>query len=117
MATKKAAKSTRKTARKSKAKPAAKQTRRAAGKRTTAKRAARPRATAAAIRPEPMQRVGLMELSGKPATIVGPDVVVGQAAPDFTTQVGAWAGKDLWQELSPLAETAGKVRILAAVPS
>ena len=65
----------------------------------------------------PTERVGLMELSGRPATIVGDDVVVGQAAPHFTAQVGSWPGHDLWVELDPLAATAGSVRILAAVPS
>jgi thiol peroxidase len=65
----------------------------------------------------PTERVGLMELGGRPATIVGEDVQVGQAAPRFTSQVGAWQGRDLWSELDPLAETAGLVRILAAVPS
>jgi thiol peroxidase len=65
----------------------------------------------------PAERVGLMELSGKPATIVGADVAVGQPAPAFTAQVGVWPGKELWEEVRPLAETAGQVRILAAVPS
>ena len=65
----------------------------------------------------PTERVGLMELSGRPATIVGDDVAVGQAAPHFTAQVGVWPGHELWAELDPLAATAGKVRILAAVPS
>jgi thiol peroxidase len=85
----------------------------AAAKKTAAKRTARPAARAKA----PQERVGLMELSGKPATIVGDDVRVGQTAPDFTAQVGVWPGLDLWQEVQPLAATAGKVRILAAVPS
>jgi thiol peroxidase len=66
---------------------------------------------------EPTRRVGLMELSGKPATILGADVQVGQAAPHFTSQVGLWPGRDLWAEVDPLAATAGRVRILAAVPS
>src|SRR5260221_4032155 len=65
----------------------------------------------------PTERVGLMELGGRPATIVGDDVQVGQAAPHFTSQVGAWPGRDLWSELDPLDATAGSVRILAAVPS
>src|SRR5712692_9731404 len=65
----------------------------------------------------PTERVGLMELNGKPATIVGDDVQVGQPAPHFTSQVGVWPGRDLWAELDPLAVTAGAVRIMAAVPS
>jgi thioredoxin-dependent peroxiredoxin len=65
----------------------------------------------------PRERAGLIEVGGKPATVLGADVTVGQRAPDFISQVGVWPGRDLWQELSPLAETAGQVRILAAVPS
>ncbi len=83
-----------------------------------------PRAASTASKPaasprpaRPPERGGVMELSGKPATIVGRDARAGQRAPGFTAQVGYWPGKDLWQELDPLQETAGKVRILAAVPS
>jgi len=65
----------------------------------------------------PTERTGVMELSGRPATVVGDDVAVGQAAPHFTSQVGVWPGKDLWTELDPLEATAGLVRILSAVPS
>ncbi len=66
---------------------------------------------------DPTRRVGLMELGGKPATILGDDVSVGRKAPVFTSQVGVWPGYDLWSEIEPLDATAGKVRILAAVPS
>jgi len=65
----------------------------------------------------PTERLGVMELSGRPATIIGDEVNVGQAAPHFTAQVGVWPGKDLWSELDPLAATEGSVRILSAVPS
>jgi len=65
----------------------------------------------------PTERTGVMELSGRPATVVGDEVTVGQAAPHFTSQVGVWPGKDLWTELDPLEATAGSVRILSAVPS
>lgn len=66
---------------------------------------------------EPTRRVGLMELSGKPATIVGDDVAAGQAAPHFTAQVGLWPGREMWAEVDVLTETAGTVRILTPVPS
>ncbi len=82
---------------------------------TASKQAAAPRPAPRPARPP--ERGGVMELSGKPATIVGRDARVGQRAPGFTAQVGFWPGRDLWQELDPLQETAGKVRILAAVPS
>lgn len=58
-----------------------------------------------------VERVGVMELGGKPATIVGEDVQVGQAAPEFTVQANDWS------TVSGLASTAGRVRIIAAVPS
>ncbi len=57
------------------------------------------------------ERVGVIELAGKPATVVGDDVVVGQAAPEFTAQANDWS------TVQGLASTAGKVRIIAAVPS
>lgn len=65
----------------------------------------------------PVERVGVMELAGKPATIIGEDVQAGQKAPTFRAQVGLWPGLNTWQEVDVLEETAGKVRILAAVPS
>ncbi len=65
----------------------------------------------------PRERFGLMELSGRPATVIGDDVQAGQPAPHFTAQVGVWPGRDVWAELDPLEATAGAVRILAAVPS
>ena len=57
------------------------------------------------------ERVGVIELAGKPATVVGDDVVVGQTAPEFTAQANDWS------TVQGLASTAGKVRIIAAVPS
>lgn len=65
----------------------------------------------------PPERVGVIELAGKPATVVGGDVQVGQAAPRFTAQVGSWAGMNTWDEIDPLEVTRGKVRILTALPS
>lgn len=107
MATKRAAKSKPRAA-----KTAPKNTTTPARKRTAAKRPTPPATPAG-----PVERLGVMELSGKPATIVGADVVAGQPAPDFTAQVGSWPNKELWQQVTPLDETNGKVRILAAVPS
>lgn len=111
-----ATKSTAKTARKAAAKKAPKT--QAASRRNS--RPTRVKAPARRARPAqraPSERVGLMALSGKPATIVGDDVQVGQPAPHFTAQVGVWPGQDLWAEVDPLDLTAGKVRIIAAVPS
>ncbi len=57
------------------------------------------------------ERFGLIKVGGKEATVVGDDIRVGQTAPDFTVH-----GLD-WSTQWGLADTAGKVRILAAVPS
>ena len=58
-----------------------------------------------------MEREGIFELGGKGVTIIGPDIEIGSAAPDFTV-----LDQD-WNEINVLATSAGKVRILAAVPS
>ena len=59
----------------------------------------------------PIERVGLLELAGKPVTVIGADVKVGQLAPEF------WAQANDWSVFNGLADTQGKVRIIAAVPS
>jgi thiol peroxidase len=91
--TKKAAKPARKLANKAKS----------ARKTTPAVRAVRAKG--------PLERMGLIEVGGKPATVVGTDIVVGQTAPEFTVQANDWSA------FQGLAGTRGKVRILAAVPS
>ncbi len=58
-----------------------------------------------------LQRVGLISFGGQDVTVLGEDIVVGQAAPDFTV-----TGQD-WQPFQGMADTQGKVRIIAAVPS
>jgi thiol peroxidase len=57
------------------------------------------------------ERYGLIQVGGKDATVVGDDVAVGSKAPDFTVQALDWS------VVHGLADTAGKVRVLAAVPS
>ena len=57
------------------------------------------------------ERFGLIKVGGKDATVIGDDVKVGQTAPDFTVHASDWSVK------RGLADTAGKVRIIAAVPS
>lgn len=57
------------------------------------------------------ERFGLIKVGGKDATVVGDDVKVGMTAPDFTVHTNDWAA------MRGLADTAGKVRVLAAVPS
>jgi thiol peroxidase len=57
------------------------------------------------------ERFGLIKVGGKDATVIGDDLKVGGKAPDFTVQDIDWTVKH------GLADTAGKVRIIAAVPS
>ncbi|MBI4465684.1 MAG: thiol peroxidase [Acidobacteria bacterium] len=56
------------------------------------------------------ERKGAVTLRGNPMTLIGPELKVGDKAPDF---------KLVGNDLKPvtLADTAGKVRIIAAVPS
>jgi thiol peroxidase len=58
-----------------------------------------------------MERTGIFQLAGKDATIVGNDIKAGQAAPDFKVHALDWS------IVNGLADTSGKVRIIAAVPS
>lgn len=58
-----------------------------------------------------LERSGLLKFSGLDMTIVGSDIELGQSAPAFTVQTSTW------QTISPLNESSGKVRIIAAVPS
>jgi thioredoxin-dependent peroxiredoxin len=57
------------------------------------------------------ERFGLIKLADKDATVVGEDIRMGQAAPEFSVQ-----SQD-WNTFHGLADTQGKVRIVAAVPS
>lgn len=94
----------------------AKKTAKKAAKKVT-KKAAKPARKKAAPRARvakpkgPPERVGVLEIAGNPATIIGNDVVVGQTAPEFTAQANNWS------IIQGLASTAGKVRVFAAVPS
>ena len=57
------------------------------------------------------ERFGIIKIGGKDATVIGDDVKVGQTAPDFTAHALDWS------LVRGLADTKGKVRIIAAVPS
>jgi thiol peroxidase len=57
-----------------------------------------------------MERTGQYTLKGSPLTLVGPELKVGEAAPDFSAFIGL--GK-LWDS----AELKGKVRFINVVPS
>ena len=58
-----------------------------------------------------IERTGLLQVAGKDVTVVGEDVKVGQAAPDFGVHALDWS------IVRGLGDTQGKVHILAAVPS
>jgi thiol peroxidase len=59
----------------------------------------------------PIEREGIFEVGGKPATIIGRDITVGQSAPEFTiTRLD-------WTPFKGLGDTQGKVRIIASMPS
>ncbi len=59
----------------------------------------------------PIERTGLIQFGGREITVVGADITPGQTAPDFTVTAQDWSA------FRGLADTAGKVRIIAAVPS
>src|SRR5688500_9737124 len=56
-------------------------------------------------------RNDFLKIGEKFATILGDDVKVGQAAPEFTSVLPGWA------TVNPLQESKGKVIILSSVPS
>lgn len=58
-----------------------------------------------------IERNGLIQHGGQDVTVVGPDMVVGEKAPEFVVHTQSFT------DFEGLAETRGKVRILAAVPS
>lgn len=57
------------------------------------------------------KRKGLIQFGGQDVTVVGPDIQVGQQAPDFKVHAQDWS------TFYGLADTQGMVRIIAAVPS
>jgi thiol peroxidase len=58
-----------------------------------------------------IERPGLIKFRGQEVTVLGADLKPGDAAPEFSVQTLEWS------QFSGLANTAGKVRIIAAVPS
>ena len=58
-----------------------------------------------------IERTGIFKLGDNGVTIIGNDIQVGQAAPDFSVQALDWS------TVHGIADTKGKVRIIAAVPS
>jgi len=57
------------------------------------------------------ERFGIVKFRGQEVTVLGPDLKPGEAAPEFSVQTLEW------KPFNGLADTTGKVRIIAAVPS
>ena len=57
------------------------------------------------------ERFGIIKVGGREATVIGDDVKVGQDAPEFTAHATDWS------LVRGIADTKGKVRIIASVPS
>lgn len=58
-----------------------------------------------------MERKGLLQIAGNDVTVIGPDLKVGDTAPEFN------ATAQDWSTMNVLEATKGKVRIIAALPS
>ena len=58
-----------------------------------------------------MERTGILQFKNKDRTVIGEDLVVGQAAPEFTVQAGDWS------MVRALQSSEGKVRIIGSLPS
>jgi thiol peroxidase len=58
-----------------------------------------------------IERPGLIKFRGQEVTVLGADLNPGDKAPEFSVQTLEWS------QFYGLANTAGKVRIIAAVPS
>lgn len=56
-------------------------------------------------------RVGLLKFDGNDVTVIGPDIQVGQKAPEFTAVTKSWS------TFNGLLDTKGKVRIIGSLPS
>jgi thiol peroxidase len=58
-----------------------------------------------------IERVGLLKFAGNDVTVIGPDILVGQKAPEFT------AVTQDWSTFNGLQDTKGKVRIISSLLS
>ena len=58
-----------------------------------------------------IERTGLLKFEGKEVTILGPEITVGQKAPEFTVQAQDWSS------FNGLQDSIGKVRIIGSLPS
>jgi thiol peroxidase len=58
-----------------------------------------------------MERTGLLQIAGNDVTVIGPDIKVGDSAPEFTAHAQDWS------VMNVLGATKGKVRVIAPLPS
>jgi thioredoxin-dependent peroxiredoxin len=58
-----------------------------------------------------IERIGMIKFRGQDVSVIGPDLVAGDTAPEFSVQSLDWS------TFHGMANTTGKVRIIAAVPS
>ena len=58
-----------------------------------------------------MERHGIIKFAGSDVTIIGPDIIVGQKAPEFTVVTRDWVS------FNGLEDTKGKIRIIGSLPS
>jgi thiol peroxidase len=58
-----------------------------------------------------IERFGVLKVGGNDVTVVGPDITVGQKAPEFTVD------DQNWSQFSALQDTKGKVRIIGSLAS
>jgi thioredoxin-dependent peroxiredoxin len=58
-----------------------------------------------------IERVGLLKFGGNDVTVIGPDILAGQKAPEFTVITQDWS------TFNGLKDTKGKVRIIGSLPS
>jgi thiol peroxidase len=57
------------------------------------------------------ERVGIIKFAGNDVTVIGPDILVGQKAPEFTVATQDWA------TFHGIKDTQGKVRIIGSLLS
>ncbi len=58
-----------------------------------------------------IERVGIIKFAGHDVTVLGPDITVGQKAPEFVVDTQTWT------PFNGLSDTQGKVRIIGSLPS
>jgi thiol peroxidase len=58
-----------------------------------------------------IERFGIYKFAGNDVTVLGPDITIGQEAPEFTVQAQDWSS------FKGIQDSKGKVRIIGSLPS